>query len=90
MLQKHLYNFYFSLFSNSSLSFQVANKRIETNSDAAKKPRNANWYLATYDWKITVNKKLRNKVIRILEPMRSTNDFSILSIILGPNLNILY
>ena len=68
----------------------MANKRIATNSDAAKKPKKANWYLATYDWKITVNKKLRNKVIRILEPMRSTNDFSILSIILGPNLNILY
>ena len=68
----------------------MANKRIATNSDAAKKPKNANWYLATYDWKITVNKKLRNKVIRILEPMRSTNDFSILSIILSPNLNILY
>jgi len=59
----------------------VANKKIETNNDAAKKPKNANWYLATYDWKMTVNKKLRNKVISILDPTRSTNDFSILSII---------
>ena len=79
--RQHLCNIYISLFSNASLSFQVANKKTATKIEPAKNPRKTCWYLDTQDWKITVNKKLRNNVIKMLDPIRSTIDFSILSII---------